>query len=82
MGGVWFGYDYPKPLDEFGGNFSVTVWDEVMNEIYEKTGYGKGKTTFYLPDTVQRLTYDTVTGSTDPGDIDAEHCDIGWFKVE
>ena len=81
LGGVWFGYDYPKPLYEFGGNLSVTVWDEVMNEIYDKTDYKNRAASFYVPDTVQPLTYDTKTGSTDPLQIDGENSDVGWFAM-
>ena len=56
LGGVWYGYDYPKPLDDIGSNPSAYIWDDIMSEIYRRTDYGK-KTEFDLPDTVQRVTY-------------------------
>lgn len=36
IGGVWFGYEYPKPLTDFQGNKSLTVWDEVMTLLHKK----------------------------------------------
>ena len=34
IGGVWYGYEYPKPLS--GSNICIEVWDEVMTEIYKR----------------------------------------------
>jgi len=81
LAGVWFGYEYPKPLHEFGGNFSITVWDEVMNLIYENDRYSKGETKFVVPDTVQRLTYNAITGKTDPADVNPDNGEVGWFDI-
>ena len=74
LGGVWFGYEYPKSLEVFGGNLSVYLWDEVMCEIYDKTDYGKIKS-FTVPDTVQKLTYEYINGN---GEL---IIDEGWFKT-
>lgn len=74
LGGVWFGYEYPKSLEVFGGNLSVYLWDEVMCEIYDKTDYGKRKS-FTVPDTVQKLTYEYINGN---GEL---IIDEGWFKT-
>jgi penicillin-binding protein 1A len=79
IGGVWYGYEYPEPLS--GSNRCLTVWDEVMNEIYDKTDYKNRAASFYVPDTVQPLTYDTKTGSTDPLQIDGENSEVGWFAM-
>ncbi len=82
LAGVWFGYEYPKPLYEFGGNFSITVWDEVMNIIYERTEYSNGNIKFTVPDNVQLLTYNSITGSREPEEIDSDNAEIGWFKTD
>lgn len=79
LGGVWFGYEYPKSLEVFGGNLSVYIWDEVMSEIYEKTEYGR-KTHFSVPDTVQKLTYDSAY-SIESENGSEELKQEGWFKV-
>jgi hypothetical protein len=52
-----------------------------MNEIYDKTDYKNRAASFCVPDTVQPLTYDTKTGSTDPLQIDGENSDVGWFAM-
>ena len=79
LAGVWFGYDYPKSLEVFGGNLSVYIWDEVVSEIYEKTGrYDRNE--FLIPETVQKLTYQSPTA-----DILGEALyqnDIGWFNIK
>ena len=80
--GVWSGFEYPRPLDEFGGNFSVSIWDEIMNIIYEKTAYGESDARFTVPDSVQALTYDRTTGKTDVDRINAENAETGWFVID
>lgn len=78
LAGVWFGYEYPKDLSEFGGNVSVYLWDEVMTAIYDRTEYGKIKR-FKTPETVQRLTYDAKTGELPPNNASSELAE-GWFE--
>lgn len=68
LAGVWMGYDYPKDLSVFGGNVSVYIWDEVMERIINESGFGKGKSEFSVPNTVQRLSY-------------GDDSKIGWFDV-
>lgn len=34
IGGVWYGYEYPKSLS--GDNVCITVWDEVMTVLHKK----------------------------------------------
>jgi len=36
VGGVWFGYEIPKSLNNFSANPSVLVWDTVMSKLHEK----------------------------------------------
>lgn len=41
IGGVWYGYEYPKSLG--GSNQCLSIWDEVMTEIHQKkTGSLRG----------------------------------------
>ena len=72
LGGVWFGYDYPKNLEAFGGNLSVLIWDDVMNEIYSKTKWGR-KTSFSIPSTVSQIKY---------GYNSKKEPQKGWFNTE
>ena len=73
LAGVWYGYDYPKPLDSIGGNMSIYIWDDVMSKIYESKSELK-KDTFDLPDTVQKMTYEA--GVDSEGKVIFED---GWF---
>ena len=38
IGGVWFGYEYPKALNDYSGNKCVEIWDEVMTLVHQKYG--------------------------------------------
>ena len=59
IGGVWYGYEYPKSLSGISGNPCMTVWDEVMALLHEK----------YL------LSDDTLqTFPTSPDVIESEYC--------
>lgn len=79
LAGVWFGYEYPKNLEEFGGNLSVYIWDDIMNEIYEKCEYGR-KTMFSIPDTVREITYGRT--KYDPESAKERfYTEKGWFKI-
>lgn len=79
LAGVWSGFEYPRSLEEFGGNFSVSIWDELMNIIYDKTAYGSLETTFTVPRSVQPLSFDSKTGNMDPTTLDDQNSEIGWF---
>ena len=41
IGGVWFGYEYPKALTDYSGNKCVKIWDEVMTLVHEKYEIGE-----------------------------------------
>ena len=73
---------FAEILDEFGGNFSVSIWDEIMNIIYENTAYGGSDVSFSVPDNVQALTYDRTTGMTDVVKIKSENAETGWFLID
>ena len=34
IGGVWCGYEYPKPLDNNTKHLCTEIWDDVMNEVH------------------------------------------------
>lgn len=82
LAGVWFGYDYPKNLDCFGGNFAAVFWDEVMNEIYKNTGFGKNNLLFKIPDSVQKLSYNKKTGEIPTANDDPTEIEEGWFCAD
>lgn len=81
IAGVWFGYEYPKSLDSYGGNISISIWDAVMNKIYRETGYVSRDAVFKIPDSICRLTYNSKTGKY-PSLNDSADDEIGWFIAE
>ena len=36
VGGVWYGYEYPKELSASTGNLCVEIWDDVMTLLHKK----------------------------------------------
>ena len=81
LAGVWFGYEYPKPLDDFGVNPSIYLWDDIMSEIYKKTDYGKS-THFTIPEAVQKLTYEMPSGELSQNTENASTVKHGWFSFK
>ncbi len=45
IGGVWYGYEYPKALS--GSNICINIWDAVMSEIYMKTDLSRSSSFNY-----------------------------------
>lgn len=43
IGGVWYGYEYPKPLGSSSGSICQKVWNDVMSEIHERYLAGGGE---------------------------------------
>ena len=75
-----FGYEYPRSLDEFGGNFAAIFWDEVMTKIYEETEYRKMASSFSVPHSIYRLTYNSLTGKAPLPEDEPLLLEDGWFK--
>ena len=80
LASVWFGYEYPRSLDEFGGNFAAIFWDEVMTKIYEETEYRKMASSFSVPHSIYRLTYNSLTGKAPLPEDEPLLLEDGWFK--
>ena len=61
VAGVWYGYDIPKEVFYYlSPNPSGTIWNLVMNNIYEKKGIKK--TEFKQPDGIVQLQYSPHNG--------------------
>ena len=76
--GAWFGYEYPKSLNQFGGNFAAVFWDDVMTQIYKQTKYATAANDFTIPEGVQKLTFEIPQNDTDSDPVLEE----GWFNVK
>ena len=83
LAGVWQGYEYPKPIDCFDGNYSIYIWNDVMNLIYGNTEYARTDVMrFPISKNVQKLSYNKKS-SLPPSEFDnPEDIEDGWFEVK
>ena len=80
--GVWYGYEYPAPLNDVSGNPSLRIFDEVMHRVVDKCGVQKRQ--FNTPDDVVILRYCKDSGKlpTSACSLDARgnRIEYGYFK--
>ncbi len=82
LAGVWHGYEYPKTIDCFNGNYSICIWDDVMRRIYAQTDYSNEKTKFKVSSNVRESTYTIYDdGITESEDIQMD-LEKGWFNIK
>ncbi|MBQ8850382.1 MAG: transglycosylase domain-containing protein [Clostridia bacterium] len=67
IGGVWFGYEYPKSLS--GSNLCLAIWDDIMTEIHERKAYISEEKFFNYSDNVVEVEY-----CVDSGKLMTEAC--------
>lgn len=80
LGGVWQGYEMPKSIDCFRGNYSACIWDDVMSKIYNETGYFKA-TDFKIANGVGELSYNKQTGEPPSAFDNKDVLEFGWFDM-
>ncbi len=82
LGGVWQGYELPKRIDCFSGNYSICIWDDIMQRIYNETSYTTDNEYFRVPSGVQKYSYNKLTGGP-LGEFEApENAEFGWFRTD
>lgn len=90
IGGVWYGYEYPKSLSSLKSNPCTALWDTVMTMIHEKyieeaNNGGEALKTFEMPDTVIKATYCKDSGKlmTDAcrADPRGSRAETGYFAL-
>ncbi len=82
LGGAWQGYELPRKIDCFSGNYSICIWDDIMHRIYNETSYATVNECFRVPSGVQKYSYNRSTGGT-LGSFEApEDAEYGWFLSE
>lgn len=90
IGGVWYGYEYPKTLSSLKSNPCVSIWDTVMTKLHQ--GYiddaangGEPLKEFVNPGTVIKATYCKDSGMlmTDAcrADPRGSRAETGYFAV-
>ena len=80
LAGVWQGYDMPRSIDCFRGNYSICIWDDIMSKIYEKTEYLKTPN-FKIANGVGQLSYNKNTGDPPMQYENGDDIELGWFNV-
>lgn len=69
IGGVWYGYEYPKSLSGESGGVCVEVWDEIMTKLHAKYVSSPNKKEFAESDRVISADF-----CCDSGKIATEAC--------
>ncbi|MBQ8207330.1 MAG: transglycosylase domain-containing protein [Clostridia bacterium] len=90
IGGVWYGYEYPKTLSSLKSNPCVSIWDTVMTKLHqsyidEAANGGEALKEFETPGTVIKATYCKDSGMlmTDAcrADPRGSRAETGYFAV-
>ncbi len=89
IGGVWYGYAYPKSLSSLKSNPCVSLWDTVMTKLHQKyineaEAGGEPLKTFETPGSVIKATYCRDSGKlmTDAcrADPRGSRGEVGYFE--
>lgn len=82
LGGVWYGYEYPKSLGNDTKHICTEIWDGVMSEIYEVKNLSGGEK-IARPDNIVTAMYCRDSGKliTDAcrADPRGDRSEIGYF---
>ncbi len=84
LGGIWYGYEYPKPVEGRQKNTYLEVWDDVMTELH-RTYFipNAGKRHFKMDKDVVAVTYCKDSGKRmTPAcylDPRADRTEVGYF---
>lgn len=81
LAGVWQGYETPKSLEYIGTNYSAIIWDEILNHIYYFADDYNNKTSFDIPQNVQKLTYNKETGLPPNNFDETSKLAVGWYNT-
>ena len=62
IGGVWLGYEYPKPLSDYSSNICIRIWDEIMTELHLEYIEGGGIVDFSVSENIIECEYCVDSG--------------------
>lgn len=78
--GVWMGYEFPRSMEDMGGNPCLRVFDDVMKTAETITGGVNGRLSFPMPPKLVRVTVCRRTGLIPCPDCRADDTlTDGWF---
>ena len=81
LAGVWQGFEMPSSLDFIGFNYSSVIWNEIIGDIYSSSDRFTRQSRFYVPATVQKLTFNEESGLILKSFDRDEVSDEGWFDI-
>jgi len=81
LAGVWQGYEFPKSINCYKGNYSICIWDDILNQIYEKNQYMKNQR-FHISNNVKQYSYNKTTGNPPVQYDEKNDIELGWFNVK
>ncbi len=81
LAGVWQGFEMPASLDFIGFNYSSVIWNEIIGDIYSSSDRFTRQSRFYVPATVQKLTFNEESGLILKSFDRDEVSDEGWFDI-
>ncbi|MBE6533512.1 MAG: hypothetical protein E7678_00875 [Ruminococcaceae bacterium] len=70
VGGVWYGYEYPKPLDASTNKICIETWDKIMTKLHQKYIDNKKLQGFDTSENIVRAEY-----CKDSGQLVCEACE-------
>ncbi len=83
IGGVWLGYEYPKPLNNYKKNKCIEIWDDVMTLIHDKNIKNNNIDTFDISENIVECVFCSDSGKlmTNACQIDArgDRSERGYF---
>ena len=83
IGGVWMGYEYPKALNDYSGNRSIRIWNDIMTELHSELIDGEGLLSFEKGEKVIECEYCADSGKLMTAacrmDPRGDRSEIGYF---
>ena len=83
VGGVWYGYEYPKPLSASTNKICIEAWDKIMTKLHKKYINGNGTKKFNTSENIITAEYCKDSGQLicDACEKDprGERAEIGYF---
>ena len=80
LAGVWQGYEMPRSIDFYRGNYSICIWDDIMSRIYERTNYLQTRR-FRIANGVEQFSYNKSNGDPPSNFENDGELELGWFNV-
>ena len=83
VGGVWYGYEYPKPLDASTNKICIETWDAIMTKLHKKYLENGNAKSFAVSENIVKAEYCSdsgmLVGEACKKDPRGERTEVGYF---